>query len=264
MFTPPTRPRLLPLALMATVALTPVTLEAQPPAAAPGAQAGPFGSLKWRSLGPQRGGRSIGVAGSVARPHEYYFGAVGGGLWKTTDGGTNWRPVTDGQINSASVGAVTVAPSNPDVVYIGMGEAQLRGNIAQGDGVYKTTDGGKTWKHVGLKDSQTVSRLRVHPTNPDLVYAAVLGHVAGPNEERGVFLSTDGGTNWTKSLYVDANTGASDVCFDPANPEIVYASLWEGRHAPWEFGNQYNGSHGGPSKASRAFRCASSKATADI
>lgn len=227
MFTTKIFLRLTPLALVAAVSLTPVFLNAQPPATAPGAQAGPFGSLKWRSLGPQRGGRSIGVAGSVARPHEYYFGAVGGGLWKTTDGGTNWRPVTDGQINSSSVGAVAVAPSNPDVVYIGMGEAQLRGNIAQGDGVYKTTDGGKTWKHIGLKDSQTVSRLRVHPTNPDLVYAAVLGHVAGPNEERGVFRTKDGGTTWERVLFRDNKTGAVDLTLDPNNPSVIYATLWE-------------------------------------
>ncbi len=227
MFTTKTRFRLTPLALVAAVALFPVLLNAQPPAATLGAQAGPFGSLKWRSLGPQRGGRSIGVAGSVARPHEYYFGATGGGLWKTTDGGTNWRPVTDGQINSASVGAVAVAASNPDVVYIGMGEAQLRGNIAQGDGVYKTTDGGKTWKHVGLKDSQTVSRLRVHPTNPDLVYAAMLGHVAGPNEERGVFRSKDGGATWDRVLFRDNKTGAVDLTLDPNNPSVIYATLWE-------------------------------------
>ena len=227
MFRTTTRFRLTPLALVAAVALTPLILKAQPPAVAPGAQAGPFGSLKWRNLGPQRGGRSIGVAGSVARPHEYYFGATGGGLWKTTDAGTNWRPVTDGQINSASVGAVAVAASNPDVVYIGMGEAQLRGNIAQGDGVYKTTDGGKTWKHVGLKDSQTVSRLRIHPTNPDLVYAAVLGHVAGPNEERGVFRSKDGGGSWEKVLFRDNKTGAVDLTLDPNNPNVIYATLWE-------------------------------------
>jgi photosystem II stability/assembly factor-like uncharacterized protein len=224
----PSKSRLLQTALAAVVALTPVAASAQrPPASTPGAQAGPFGSLKWRSLGPQRGGRSIGVAGSAARPNEYYFGATGGGLWKTTDGGTNWRPVTDGQINSASVGAVAVAPSNPDVVYIGMGEAQLRGNIAQGDGVYKTTDGGKTWKHIGLKDSQTVSRLRVHPTNPDLVYAAVLGHVAGPNDERGVFRSKDGGATWDRVLFRDNKTGAVDLTLDPNNPSVVYATMWE-------------------------------------
>jgi len=222
------RTRLFQAALAAAVAFTPVLLQAQPPGPSrPGAQAGPFGSLTWRSLGPQRGGRSIGVAGSVARPHEYYFGAVGGGLWKTTDGGNTWRPVTDGQITSASVGAVAVAPSNPDVVYIGTGEAQLRGNIAQGDGVYKSADAGKTWKHVGLKDSQTVSRLRVHPTNPELVYAAVLGHVAGPNEERGVFRSKDGGTTWERVLFRDNKTGAVDLTLDPNNPSVLYATLWE-------------------------------------
>lgn len=202
---------------------------AQPPAApASGASAAsPFGALRWRSLGPLRGGRSIGVAGSDARPHEYYFGATGGGLWKTTDGGTTWRPVTDGFLNSSSVGAVAVAPSNPDVVYIGMGEAQLRGNIAQGDGVYKSTDAGRTWKHVGLKDSQTVSRLRVHPTNADLVYAAVLGHPSGPNDERGVYRSKDGGTTWERVLFRDAKTGAVDIALDPNNAAVIYATLWE-------------------------------------
>ncbi len=155
--------------------------------------ASPFGALKWRGIGPNRGGRSIAVAGSAARPLEYYFGATGGGLWKTTDGGTTWKPVTDHHISSSSVGAVAVAPSNPDIVYIGMGESDIRGNIIQGDGVYKSTDAGKTWTHVGLADSQTVSKIRVNPTNPDIVYAAVLGHPFGPNAERGVFKSTDGG-----------------------------------------------------------------------
>src|SRR6266576_4219052 len=132
-----------------------------------------FNALQWRSLGPLRGGRSITSAGSPSRPNEYYFGATGGGLWETTDGGLTWRPVTDGQLHSSSVGAVAVSESNPDVVYIGMGEVELRGNIMQGDGVYKSSDAGKTWKHSGLADSQTVSRLRVHPTNPAIVYAAV-------------------------------------------------------------------------------------------
>src|SRR6266852_4141063 len=124
-----------------------------------------FGSLTWRSIGPPRGGRSIASAGSSARPLEYYFGAVGGGLWKTTDGGLTWRPVTDGQLHSSSVGAVAVSESNPDVVYIGMGEVELRGNIMQGDGVYKTTDAGKTWTHIGLKDTHAIGRVRIHPTN---------------------------------------------------------------------------------------------------
>lgn len=225
---PTSRSRVLLAGIVVALSLSPVLLTAQPPAAArPGAQAGPFGSLRWRSLGPLRGGRSIASAGSVARPNEYYFGATGGGLWKTTDGGTTWRPVTDGQISSASVGAVAVAPSNPDVVYIGMGEAQLRGNIAQGDGVYKSTDGGKTWKHSGLKDSQTVSKIRIHPTNPDLVYAAVLGHPAGPNDERGVFRSKDGGANWERILFRDNKTGAVELAMDPNNPSVLYATLWE-------------------------------------
>src|SRR3569832_343244 len=142
-----------------------------------------FAGLQWRSVGPQRGGRSIACAGSPSRPNEYYFGAVGGGLWKTTDGGLTWRSVTDGQPHSSSVGAIAVSPSNPDVVYIGMGETELRGNIMQGDGVYKTTHAGKTWTHLGLDDTQAIARIRVHPTNPDIVYAAAFGHPYGRNTD---------------------------------------------------------------------------------
>src|SRR5438270_4140637 len=131
-----------------------------------------FSSLQWRSIGPLRGGRSITCAGSPSRPNEYYFGAVGGGLWKTTDGGLTWRPVTDGQLHSSSVGAVAVSASNPDVVYIGMGETELRGNIMQGDGVYKSVDAGKTWSNVGLADTQAISRIRIHPTDPNIVYVS--------------------------------------------------------------------------------------------
>src|SRR5690349_24880435 len=148
-----------------------------------------FSSLQWRSIGPPRGGRSITSAGSSARPNEYYFGATGGGLWKTTDGGLTWRPVTDGQLHSSSVGAVAVSESNPDVVYIGMGETELRGNIMQGDGVYKSVDAGKTWTHMGLAESQAISRIRVHPANPDIVYAAAFGHPYGRNPDRGIFRS---------------------------------------------------------------------------
>ena len=159
-----------------------------------------YENLEWRNIGPVRGGRSLGSAGSPGRPNEYYFGATGGGLWKSTDGGNEWKAVTDGQITSSSVGAVAVAETNPDIVYIGMGEVQLRGSITQGDGVYKTTDAGKTWRHLGLKETQAISRIRIHPTNPDIVYVAALGHPYGDNEERGVFKSTDGGNTWKKTL----------------------------------------------------------------
>src|SRR5437763_5264539 len=201
--------------------------------AAPAFDPSVFGSLVWRSIGPARGGRSIASAGSSARPLEYYFGAVGGGLWKTTDGGLTWRPVTDGQLHSSSVGAVAVSESNPDVVYIGMGEVELRGNIMQGDGVYKSTDAGKTWKHAGLADSQTVARLRVHPTNPDVVYAAVFGHPYGSNAERGVFRTKDGGATWQKVLYRDDHSGAVDLCMDPHNPNVLYAAIWDANRTPW-------------------------------
>jgi photosystem II stability/assembly factor-like uncharacterized protein len=202
--------------------------------------AGPFGALRWRSLGPLRGGRSIAVAGSPSRPYEYYMGATGGGLWKTTDGGTTWKPVTDGQINYSSVGAVAVSESNPDVVYIGTGESQLRGNIIQGNGAYKSTDAGKTWTHVGLTDTQVISKIRVHPTNPDLVYVAAFGHHAAPNPDRGVFRSKDGGKTWDKILFRDEKTGANELIIDPNNPQVMYAALWEAYRNSWQM------SSGGP------------------
>ncbi|MFM1840822.1 MAG: hypothetical protein RIR47_871 [Bacteroidota bacterium] len=190
--------------------------------------------MSWRNIGPNRGGRSLGIAGSSARKLEYYFGAVGGGLWKTTDGGLNWKPVTDGQLTSSSVGAVAVSESNPDIVYIGTGETEFRGNIMQGDGVYKSTDAGKTWKNIGLKNTQSISRVRVHPTNPDIVYVSALGHAFGPNEERGVFKTTDGGKTWNKVLYVNEKAGAEDLVIDQQNPEIIYASIWEVYRTPYK------------------------------
>jgi len=193
-----------------------------------------YEGLEWRNIGPSRGGRSLGAAGSPTRPNEYYFGATGGGLWKTVDGGTEWKAVTDGQITSSSVGAVAVAETNPDIVYIGMGEVQLRGSITQGDGVYKTKDAGKTWRHVGLKETQAVSRIRIHPTNPDIVYVAALGHPYGDNEERGVFRSTDGGDSWKKVLYVSQKAGAVDLIIDRNNPKVLYASTWEVQRKAWK------------------------------
>jgi photosystem II stability/assembly factor-like uncharacterized protein len=199
-----------------------------------------FRGLEWRSIGPNRGGRSIAVAGSAKRPLEYYFGATGGGLWKTTDGGQTWKPVTDGKLRSSSVGAVAVAESNPDVVYVGMGETCLRGNIMQGDGVYKTTDGGKTWTHVGLAETQAIAKIRVDPRNPDVVYAAAFGHPAGRNPERGVFKSTDGGKTWRRVLYRDDKTGAIDLSLDAKNPDVLYAAMWEAYRITWQM------SSGGP------------------
>jgi photosystem II stability/assembly factor-like uncharacterized protein len=204
-----------------------VVVHAQASASATGYDAAFFGDLKWRNIGPNRGGRAIGVAGSTARPLEYYFGATGGGLWKTTDGGTTWKPVTDEHLRTSSVGAVAVAESSPDTVFIGMGETELRGDVIQGDGIYKSVDAGKTWKSSGLADSQNIARIRVHPTDANRVYAAALGHTYGPNAERGVFRSTDGGATWKKILFRDERTGAVDLCLDPSNPQVVYAALWE-------------------------------------
>jgi photosystem II stability/assembly factor-like uncharacterized protein len=183
--------------------------------------------LHWRSIGPNRGGRSQAVAGSDTRPLEYYFGATGGGLWKTSDGGQTWRAVSDKFFKTSSVGAVAVAPSNADVIYVGMGETELRGNIIQGDGVYKSIDAGKTWTHIGLERTQAIARVRVHPTNPDVVFVAALGDPYGPSPERGIFKSTDGGKTWNRVLFRDDKTGAVDLALDPKNPDVLYAALWE-------------------------------------
>jgi len=193
-----------------------------------------WSALQWRTIGPNRGGRSIACAGSPSRPNEYYFGATGGGLWKTTDGGVSWAPVTDGQIKSSSVGAVAVSDSNPDVVYIGMGETQLRGNVMQGNGVYRSTDAGKTWTHLGLDDTHAIGKIRVDPANPDVVYVAALGHPYAPNAERGVFRSKDGGRSWTKVLFRSAKAGAVDLAIDANDPRVLYASFWEVQRTPWQ------------------------------
>ncbi len=192
-----------------------------------------FSALEWRSIGPYRGGRVTAVAGVPSQPYVYYMGATGGGVWKTVDGGMNWEPVSDGFFTSGSIGAIGVAPSDPNVVYVGTGESPIRGNVSPGDGIYKSTDAGKTWEHIGLRDAGQVGHIAVHPTNPDLVYIAVLGHVFGPNETRGVYRSKDGGETWERVLYRDENTGAIDVVLDPNNSRIVYAALWQARRMPW-------------------------------
>lgn len=233
------------LALAGGLTLYPAAHEPQTPAAT--AAAGPIDAAvlkayQWRSIGPARGGRSIAVTGVKGRPKEAYFGAVGGGLWKTTDGGENWVPVTDGQIHSASVGAVAVSESNPDVVYIGMGESCIRGNIMPGDGMYKSTDAGKTWTHIGFGNDtvDAISKIRVHPTNPDIVYAAVFGKYGKESAERGVFKSTDGGKTWKKTLFRDNKTGAVDLALDRKNPNVIFAAMWEAYRV------EYQMSSGGP------------------
>ena len=198
--------------------------------------------MEWRSIGPDRGGRSIAVAGHAERPFEYYFGATGGGLFKTTDGGTTWAPVTDGQVGSASVGAVAMAPSNPDIVYIGMGEVQLRANVLQGDGVYRSDDAGKSWRHLGLADTHAIGRIRIHPANPDRAYVAALGHPFGPNAERGVFRTSDGGKTWERVLFRDEHTGAVDLVMDPSDPDVLYATLWQVYRKPWRLWSGGEGS----------------------
>jgi len=200
-----------------------------------------FKAMKWRCVGPYRGGRVTCVTGVSGQPLVYYFGATGGGVWKSEDAGLNWRNVSDGYFNTGSVGAIAVAPSDPNVVYVGMGESSLRNDISPGDGVYKSEDGGKTWKHLGLKDTKHTRRIRVHPQNPDLVYVTALGHVYGPNEERGIFRSKDGGKMWEKVLYVDEDTGASDLAMDVTNPKVLYAGTWQVRNTPW---GRYSGGPG--------------------
>ncbi|HMD99201.1 MAG TPA: glycosyl hydrolase [Terriglobia bacterium] len=192
----------------------------------------PFKALKWRLIGPFRGGRVLAVTGVSGEPNTYYFGAVAGGVWKTTNGGVSWEPIFDKQ-PIASIGAIAVAPSDPNVIYVGTGEACIRGDISYGDGVYKSTDAGKTWSNVGLKDTLHIGRIAVHPTNPDLVFVAALGHAYGPNSGRGVFRSADGGKTWQKVLYKDDKTGAIDITFAPSNPHIMFAALWEANRTPW-------------------------------
>jgi photosystem II stability/assembly factor-like uncharacterized protein len=196
--------------------------------------------LEWRNIGPKRGGRSSAVAGSAARPNEYYFGSLGGGLWKTVDGGASWKPVTDGKIDNGVVGGVAVCEANPDILYISTGETELRGNIMPGNGVYKSIDGGKSWTSLGLKEVQNFSRIRVDPKNCDTVFAGGFGHYGEPGADRGVYKSTDGGKNWRKVLYRDDKSGAVDISIDPKNPSVIYAALWEAWRKPWAM------SSGGP------------------
>ena len=197
--------------------------------------AGLTSALRFRCIGPHRGGRVVAVVGHPDDPMVFYFGACAGGVWKTEDGGTTWWNVSDGFFQTAAVGAIAIAPSDPNVLYVGTGEACIRGNVSHGDGVYKSTDGGRTWVNVGLRDTRHIAKIRVHPHDPDLVYVAALGHAFGPNQERGVFRSRDGGRTWERVLYRDEHTGAIDLVMDPHNPRILYAALWQARRWPWKF-----------------------------
>ena len=197
-------------------------------------------TLKWRNVGPERSGRSIAVSGVVGQPKVGYFGATGGGLWKTTDGGEHWANITDGQIKSSSVGAVAVSASDPNVVFIGMGESCIRGDIQPGDGVYKSTDAGKTWRHVGFENSDAISRIRIHPTNPNIVFVADFGKYGVNSDERGIYKSIDGGKTWRRVLYKGPNAGGIDVEIDQTNPNVMYAALWEAYRKEWQM------SSGGP------------------
>lgn len=189
-------------------------------------------ALEWREVGPYRGGRSAAVAGIPAARNTYYFGATGGGVWKTIDGGRSWHNVSDGYFGG-SIGAVAVSEWDPNVIYVGTGEKTVRGNVSPGSGMWKSTDAGDTWTMIGLADSQHVSRVRIHPRNPDLVYAAVMGHLFGPNDERGIFRSSDGGATWQRILHVNDEVGAVDLAMDPTNPRILYASFWRVLRTPY-------------------------------
>ena len=242
MFSP--RPLLLfalPILAAVSAGTTPGVTARDPDATAPFALDTTLtAGYKWRNIGPDRGGRSIAASGVRGRLNEAYFGAVGGGLWKTVDGGDTWASVTDGQLKSASVGAVAVSETNPDLVFIGMGESAIRGNIMPGDGVYRSRDAGRTWTHVGFAESHAISKIRIHPTNPDIVFVASFGKYSVPSQERGIYKSSDGGTTWKRVLFRDDSTGGIDISIDRANPNVMYASLWQA------FRREFQMSSGGP------------------
>jgi len=203
-----------------------------------------YQELRWRMIGPFRGGRTRAVAGVASQPNVFYIGAVDGGVWKSDDYGRTWKPVFDQQ-PTQSIGAIAVAASDPQIVYVASGEGLQRPDLSVGDGIYKSPDAGKSWAHLGLRDGQQIPALAIDPRNPNRLFAAVLGHPYGPNQERGIFRSKDGGATWEKVLYKDENTGGTDVEIDPSNPDVVYASLWQSRLGPWEDNNDFAGTAGG-------------------
>jgi photosystem II stability/assembly factor-like uncharacterized protein len=208
-----------------------------------------YANLQWRCIGPFRGGRTVAATGVPGNPNLFYIGVNNGGVWKTSDAGRTWFPIFDGQ-PTGSIGALAVAPSNPDIIYVGSGEGLRRPDLSTGDGIYKSTDAGKTWQHLGLRDGQQITNIVVDPQDPRRVFVAVLGHPYGPNSERGVFRSTDGGETWQKILHKDDDTGATDLAFDPQNPQILYADMWSSRRPPWTTSSPLEGHSGGLFKSS--------------
>ncbi len=192
-----------------------------------------FSGLKYRSVGPTRGGRSTAACGVPSQPYTFYMGATGGGVWKTTDAGTSWKNISDGQIKCGSIGAISVAPSDPNVVYVGTGSADPRGNVSPGIGIYKSTNAGMKWKHIGLPKVGQIGSIEIHPQNPDIIFVAALGQIFGPNPERGIYRSKNGGADWEKILFASDSTGASDIIIDPNNPRILYAAMWRAERKPW-------------------------------
>jgi len=205
---------------------------------------GVYADLAWRMIGPMRGGRTRAVAGVPSEPNVFYIGAVNGGVWKTRDAGRTWQPIFDGQ-PTQSVGAIAIAPSDPNIIYVASGEGLRRPDLSVGNGIYRSADGGRTWTHGGLIDGQQIPEVAVDPRDPNRLFAAVLGHPYGPNEERGIYRSRDGGATWERVLYKDADTGGSAVALDPAHPDVVYAALWQSRLGPWEDKNEFEGTNGG-------------------
>jgi photosystem II stability/assembly factor-like uncharacterized protein len=221
----------LALALLA-ILLAPWRGSARPPQAAAGRDPSLYSGMKWRMIGPFRAGRAVAVTGVPGQPSHFFFGAVGGGVWESTTAGENWNPIFDDE-GVQSIGAIGVAASDPKIIYVGSGEADMRSQISYGNGMYKSADGGKTWRNIGLKETRQIGRVLVDPNNPDVVFVAALGHAYGANPERGVYRSTDGGANWQKVLYKNENVGAIDLAFDPKNSKTIYASLWATRRPPW-------------------------------
>nr|MCU0649718.1 hypothetical protein [Gemmatimonadaceae bacterium] len=241
------RPRIVP-AFIAGTLLVPIALSAQPPRATraparPAAVTAPvltgradpalFSGLRYRNVGPARGGRVTTVTGVIQEPHTFYMGSTGGGIWKTTDAGQSWLNISDGQLPVGSMGDIDVSDSDPNIIYAGTGSDGLRSNVSIGRGVFKSTDAGKTWRAIGLRDVGNIGGVEIHPTNPDIAFVAAIGNPFKPTNERGLYRTTDGGASWTRVLFVSDSTGAVDVEFMPGNPQVLYASMWRAERKPW-------------------------------